>query len=316
MSLHDPLKLLDVIKSTCLSYQENEYPVAAFNKIWEETATLKQYHNESVGDYTRRFETQWDIFEKAVHHEIKYIVGDISNLKAEQVVVKYQNAHEKWKAYRYLVSSDRKRYGDDVDSMARQYSVGTHQYPATFAEVHEMLLKFEEFHGKDNEKKPESKKATYKNKDKHDAGQMSKNDETIELTFANLEKVCHCCGKRGHTTDKCYVKNHLPKEHWFRAKVYRAAKDKEQSHLNSQNVSDAVSVAVSVPSNESAEGDHWLMCQFPHEQVDHHANAELQFRNSTTNLREVILLDNQSTTNIFVIPTWLQISESQQYQRL
>jgi hypothetical protein len=61
-----------------------------------------------------------------------------------------------WKAYPYLVSLDRKRYGDEVESMARQYSVGTHQYPATFAEAHEVLLKFEEFHEKDTERKPES----------------------------------------------------------------------------------------------------------------------------------------------------------------
>jgi hypothetical protein len=71
------------------------------------------------------------------------------------------------KAYRFLITSDRKRFGGDIDSMAKQNSVGTKQYPKTFADAHKMLLKFEEFyekHPRDKEKTSDNKKKDDKNK--------------------------------------------------------------------------------------------------------------------------------------------------------
>jgi hypothetical protein len=39
-------------------------------------------------------------------------------------------------------------------------------------------------------------------------------DETLEMSFAMLEGKCCCCGKPGHNSPLCHLKDKIPKEDW------------------------------------------------------------------------------------------------------
>jgi len=63
----DPLEFLNQIEQACISYQENDYPSAAYWKVIERTITLKQGPNKTVSLYATRFENQWKIFYMSIH---------------------------------------------------------------------------------------------------------------------------------------------------------------------------------------------------------------------------------------------------------
>ena len=58
-----------------------------------------------------------------------------------------------------------------------------------------------------------------------------KNDESLTLSFAQLEGKCYCCGKAGHKSPDCRHKEKIPRDEWAinKAQSHAQAKDDEQS---------------------------------------------------------------------------------------
>ena len=54
------------------------------------------------------------------------------------------------------------------------------------------------------------------------------NDETIMLSFAQMEGRCYCCGKANDRSDKCRQMDKIPKQEWAINKA--KSEDKSQSH--------------------------------------------------------------------------------------
>jgi hypothetical protein len=51
------------------------------------------------------------------------------------------------------------------------------------------------------------------------------------MSFAMLEGKCYCCGKVGHKSPSCRLKDKIPKEEW----AINKAKNTKQSHVNSES---------------------------------------------------------------------------------
>ena len=52
------------------------------------------------------------------------------------------------------------------------------------------------------------------------------------MLFAMLEGKCYCCGKTGHKSPTCRLKDKIAKEDWAINKA-KSNETEEQSHLNS-----------------------------------------------------------------------------------
>jgi hypothetical protein len=59
-------------------------------------------------------------------------------------------------------------------------------------------------------------------------------EESNEMTFATIEGKCYCCGKGGHESPACCMKDKIPKEEW----AINKAKVSEQSHATPDTKSD------------------------------------------------------------------------------
>jgi hypothetical protein len=61
-TLKDPLKFISEIKTERLAYGKTAYGLAVQERIIKQIFNIKQYENESVGDYARRNKALWEEF--------------------------------------------------------------------------------------------------------------------------------------------------------------------------------------------------------------------------------------------------------------
>jgi hypothetical protein len=217
-----------------------------------------------------------------------------------------QNVHnnaamEMMMAYVLLKNSDAKRFGDAFRDIPKSNAYGTKHWPETLDVARKMLEKVKNLNDSNNEVAPAGihsghvKRKSEKSKPLGKSSACMIDTEQIELSFSNVEGRCHTCGTRGHFADTCPKKNNIPKKDWFWEKV---KKKEETSHLNNRPKS--YSAAASGEVGKAAGNTKWSFLMSSN--MDEHTNL----LHDGLNLREVILLDSQSTTNIFCNPEFVE----------
>ncbi len=138
-------------------------------------------------------------------------------------------------AFLYLENSDQDKYGSIIKNLNSQKSLGNDQYPKTVVEANNVLSnhKFDI----NKARKPEKhhpKVNNNKNKEKQED-----EEESTPLSFAQMEGRCFCCGKLGHKSPDCKLKDKTPRDEW--------AIHKSQQHLQTD---DAASVSGTTMSSK------------------------------------------------------------------
>jgi hypothetical protein len=291
----NPIELLKAIKQHALNYQEHRYEMSIISDAIKTVVNLKQRENESLQEYTRRFKTARDVLVSHIGGPIeltKYMttMSDYKANELDSIEKCRKKAFQQLMAFIYLENSDRSKYGSLLTGLQTQQSLGHNQYPVTITEANNVLSS----HRFDNSnKKRKDKKDT-----KTDENENTENEEAPALSFAQLEGKCWCCGKQGHMSSSCRNKD-KPKDQWFINKVKQA----DQSHLSTstpnsiaQSSDDTASVITTsatstsqhsnAPSSQGWTGAHVLFCQ-------------------SEQMKDWILLDNESTTSIFCNPNYV-----------
>ena len=283
---NDPIELLKSIKEHALNYQESRYSMAIIHDAWCTLINTKQKEGESLQDYTKRFRVARDVLESHIGGpiiltKVVTLMKDFDSEDDEKVKKCQQKAFKQYLAYVYLMNADRNKYGSILTGLITQQSLGNDQYPKTIAESNNVLSN----HKFDSPTKTGTTRQTEPKGD-----QKSKEEDEFPLSFAQMEGKCYCCGKAGHKSPACRFRN-KPKEEW-------AINKSQQSHVQTQPSSEAsvvsnnTSVATSSHGNQptaeaGTETPGWagthVHCQFY--QADE--------------MKDWILLDNQSTTTIF-----------------
>lgn len=240
-----PINLLKAVKEHGLNYQENRY---AMSIILDATRTLlgtKQKDGESLQDYTKRFRvSRRDVLKSHIGGPIiltKFVeaMPGYETADEEKVEKLREQAYNQFLAYLYLDNADKTKYGSILTGLNTQQSLGNDQYPKSITESNNVLSN----HRFDATNKASGKKNTADNKSKEQKEGVKEDDE-VNLSFAQLEGKCYCCGKVGHKSPSCRDKN-KPKEEW-------AVNKAQQSHAQAA-ASDASSVApVTAPSSQSS----------------------------------------------------------------
>jgi hypothetical protein len=180
--------------------------------------------------------------------------------------------------FMYLENSDQDKYGSIISNLNSQKSLGNDQYPRTsIVETNSVLNnhKFDIIKGKKPEQKHHNKSKPKEDKD---------DEEVTPLLFTQMEGKCYCCGKPGHKSPDCRSKEKIPREEW--------AINKSQQHVHKSNNDDAKSTGGSMITSKKEEavvGWAGLHCSFA----------------QTVNMKELILLDSDSTDTVFCNPKYV-----------
>ena len=255
----DPYLLFDTIEGLSYNYQESKYPIEIIFDALKNFINLKQKDDEDLTSYLDRFKAANNNLKTQLGEEIiltnyiktldDYDENDLSNLPTLK-----KESYEELKAYVFLANSDRNKYNTLIKNLAQQQSLKNSQYPKTLKAATEALQN----HPWDPKYHEEKKK--HKNQSRHDNENNNNNNNNnneqpeVELSFAQLQNACYCCGKKGHGSDKCYKKDKIPKDEWYINKLQKQETNKIMAQVtNNDNASVSPSVTISVPQEATQE---------------------------------------------------------------
>ena len=302
---NNPINLLKAIEEHSISYQENKYEMIIIVDALKALFNLKQKEDEGLVDYYNRAKTARDVLVAQLGGHIKltkYLEQQpaykeaVENDDTEVITKMEKEAFEQLLSTNFLLNADQSKYGSLVSGLATQFSLGQDQYPKTYVAANNVLSnhRFDPAYAENKKKRREHEKKSHSNKESTD---KPSEDEPVQLSFAQIEGRCYCCGKKGHNSPKCRD-NSKPKSEWYINKTKEAQFLQQQSSAGGSNSGgDQASVAASTnnsTSNTTAEKEiqfSWAFSQFPME----HA----MFAQTSADMRNWILLDNESTVDLF-----------------
>jgi hypothetical protein len=195
---NNPITLLMAIKEHALNYQENQYSMSIILDAMRTLLFTKQKEGESLQDYTKRFRVARDVLKSHMGGPIiltKFVeaMNGYNETNVKQRDKFREQAFSQFMAYLYLDNADKAKYGSIMTGLNTQQSLGNDQYPKTITESNNVLSNHRFFvTNKSVYKKPGDNDKERKQKD------AGKEDEDVNLSFAQLEGKCYCCGKAGH----------------------------------------------------------------------------------------------------------------------
>jgi hypothetical protein len=116
-------------------------------------------------------------------------------------------------AFLDLDRADKSKYGQFLESLKVQNSLGNDQNPEAVDEAHSILCvqKIKSNYKQRSEKQGETSRAV------HDKSYKSEDDGSRK-SFGQRYKhtmTCYCCGKKGHAAPECRDKDKIPRKKWF-----------------------------------------------------------------------------------------------------
>ena len=316
--------LLQAIKELSFSYQDTKYDMKIVTGAIKNFVNLKQKDEESLIDYTTRFKTARDVMKAQLGADLtlhKVVMADPDYVKAEtdedvknnKVITRKH--YDRWQAYLYLENSDKNKYGSLINGLDSQQALGTNQYPTTLAKATEVLSN----HRFDSAYMEQKKRKTRNNNNSESTNQTKSNEgqesaPTPQLSFANIEGKCYCCGKPGHKSPVCRMRDKTERKDWAINKVAKnenihvqaKGQDEEStvsttSQINhNSNVQEATSISTSANTQDS--NNLWSSAQVGYQLSSLASSKTTMSSHGSTkikNLKDIILLDNQSSEDLF-----------------
>ncbi|KAL7574114.1 hypothetical protein ACA910_014803 [Epithemia clementina (nom. ined.)] len=282
----EPIELLKAIREHALNYQNNKYKMTVILDALRTLVTLKQREDEGLQDYTRRFKTCRDMLES-------HIGGPIELTKVVKAESGYDRTKheefvkiifERFMMYVYIDNADKNKYGSLLTGLATQHSLGNNQYPIEIVEATSVSSNHR--FDKIPQKKHNENKQDSNTKDKKEGRD---GQEPLVMSFAQMEGKCYCCGKAGHKSPDCRHKDKA-KEEWAINKAKR-----EQLH-NQTGPPSQINEQQQTSAQQSQAGS--LTTTTENKSIQGWAGVHINMYQSS-NMKNRILLDNQSTVSIF-----------------
>jgi hypothetical protein len=309
----NPIELLRAIEEHSISYQENKYEMRIVFDALRNFVNLKQAEDESLIDYTARFKSARDIMKAQVGNRVAPIIltkyleaqDEWAGATTEEKEEMAREAYKAFTTFVYIENTDRSKYGSLVNGLSSQFALNNDQYPKDMEKATNVLSnhRFDQTYHDNRKKKRDSNKDKDKNKDRNKTDDNEEQEQQApELSFAQMEGKCYCCGKQGHKSPQC-SQNNKPKSEWaINKSTTKAVLAQQQvstpatstTGLSSQD--DLASQAPSVSDLTTSSGINWMGAQLE--------GASLS--QARQDMKDWILLDSQSSVDLFCNPELVQ----------
>ena len=309
---NNPIKLLIAIKEHSLNFQESRYEMTIIAESIKNFFNTKQNNSESLQEYTRRFKSAKEIMEshiggpiplekyielsKEYKEDLKQYENDVMNnatsneskpkINDEKYVKK---ASSKLYAYIYINNADKNKYESLLKNLNQQFSLGNNQYPNSITEANGVLNnhKFDESYAKT--------RINQRSQNMNGKEIESEKEQPLILTFTQIEGRCYCCGKPGHKSPQCKLKEIKPKHEWYINNVQLTQtkkldrKEQDSNTTTTQKTSDS-NTNSTISSKSASKNVGWSNL---------HYNLSNCQKDKEKELKKLVLLDSDSTNTIF-----------------
>jgi Reverse transcriptase (RNA-dependent DNA polymerase) len=281
----DVIDLVKLIKTITFKFEDQKYLPLALYQAKMNLYNLRQ-HNLSNHEYLLRFNNLVDVattYNGSLHDSaIVSIVSerlhpgiDPTNLTAVQAQAVELGAHDLYLATMFISQSDRRRYGKLSEDLENSFTKGNDDYPSDVVSAFHLINEYKNWQPRSAVPEASGVAFAQKNSKKN-----NKNDKTEDW---KKEATCHKCGKKGHIRPDC------PEDDDDDEKETPSPKKSILKKKTGDKKKPAVNFATDVASDAEDEETESQFYQY----------GFCTTSSNRMNLRNMILLDNQSTVDLF-----------------
>ena len=294
----DPLKILNAIRSGTHAPIRSQYRSVLLVDSILNWFGIKQSANEDLIDYFKQGKQLEDVWRSQMGRKcLEFFISEDDGYKAamaigdrDEVKRLVDEIYDEVAAYVMIRGADKNKYDSFKTFLTQQYSLGIDQYPKKVQAVLDALgqRKFDQKHYDVQKQKADKAKKQSTAKKKGDGGNSDSKTEaatSFKQGKAGKDLFCYCCGKPGHSSNKCPDKSKIAPNDWVIRKAAIAHMQQQQSKGQGQDA-----------KSESNEKTSWSWFQCPA------TNDEFSGQQGRFDfLGDTIIIDTGSTINATIM---------------